>query len=62
MKSTKKVQFVELEFSTSESLLVKKQKLEIKEDSQIFSYIIEAPKKFGAFLLQNYISWFNSQK
>ncbi|SNA69019.1 hypothetical protein KU06062659_660003 [Flavobacterium psychrophilum] len=56
MKSTKKVQFVELEFSTSESLLVKKQKLEIKEDSQIFSYIIEAPKKFGAFLLQNYIS------
>ncbi len=39
-----------------ENLLVKKQKLETKEDSQISFYIIEAPKKFGAFFYPNYFT------
>jgi hypothetical protein len=40
--------FVELEFSTLENLLVKKQKLEIKEDSQLSTYN-KTPNLFGSF-------------
>lgn len=35
LKSTRKVLFVELEFSTSENLLVKKLRLKIKEDNHL---------------------------
>jgi hypothetical protein len=44
------VQFVELEFSTSENLLVKKLRLEIKEDSLLFLED-ESPNNVGAFFL-----------
>ena len=40
--------FVELEFSTSENLLVKKPKSEIKEDSQL-SHLNKTPNLFGSF-------------
>jgi hypothetical protein len=40
--------FVELEFSTSENLLVKKLRLEIKEDSQL-SFYYKVPIISGLF-------------
>src|SRR3970040_2281808 len=49
LKSTKKVQFVELEFSTSENLLVKKLKLKTKEDSFLSLYYKKSPTMLGIF-------------
>jgi hypothetical protein len=49
----KKVQFVELEFSTSENLLVKKAKIKTKEDSQIFFIIkVLTCRTFFCFFLK----------
>jgi len=49
------VQFVELEFSTSENLLVKKLRSKIKEDSQISFYYKSRFDTFrnGIFLLKH---------
>jgi hypothetical protein len=55
LKSTRKVLYVELEFSTSDNLLVKKLKLEIREDSlPYFLNYKNAPTdkiEIGAFFL-----------
>ena len=43
--------FVELEFSTSENLLVRKQKLEIKEDNLPYQNYRKLQRFVGAFFL-----------
>jgi hypothetical protein len=48
LKSIRKVLYVELEFSTSENLLVKKLKLKIKEDS-LLSLYYKSPNTVGTF-------------